>query len=213
MTSFADIWGGKSSLKLGLKDRVKLAVRGKANLKKKISEALVNLRQCVRKLTAKIGEFNALRKAAMEEAKKAFAEGDEERAKMFTNEAVFVGRLGRTLSYLKFCLELIMNRLAMALMIGDALATVEPLKRLIRIVAPLINSVMPSMGRDMSFLQEALEQLEEITNMTAGPMVPTELTSKEAADLYEAIKLSAEKDLELALPDLLNGQARKVKSS
>ena len=212
--SFSDIWGRRSSPRLSLKDSLKIAIRGKLGLRKKVLEVIVALKKCTRFLNSKIASFRSMTARALNEAKRAYLEGDEERAKMFLNEAALVKRTERLMCFLKMCLEIMVNRLEMTVAVGDVLSNVKPVLKLMKVMGPLVSAALPELQDHMIFVQDVLEQICSEAEINITSTVPVELENKEAMDLYEALKLSVEKEAELGLPELpMRGTSRKVRTS
>lgn len=200
--SFSDIWGEEGSPKLSLKDSLRLTIRGKVELRKKVIDTIVALKRCIRVLDARLNSFKAMVEKAYAEASRAYAEGDEERTKMLLNEAAMVKKTWRLMSFFGTCLRIMVSRLETIVTVGDVVSQARPVLRVVRVLSPIVSRALPELRRDLELVQNMLEQVCGEAEANITPLAPVEIESKEAMDMYEAIKLSSEKEAELSFPEL-----------
>ncbi|GEM_PF-3392126 len=208
---FAKMWDAGTPVKPSLADRIKLLVRGNAQLRKKLVETIRMLERDVRRLNATLSTYEGMQKSLENDIRAALREGQEDRARALANALAAVGRYKRVVHLMKLCFELIAARLKAVLVVGDVVSHLGPLFKMLKIVGPMVSKFMPGLESSLYQVEEVLDGLMSETDMVFEAAVPVALESKEARDILEAAKLSVEHEADLGLPDLpepdLLGQA------
>jgi len=203
MSSFSQVWGEGTLPGLSFSDKLKLLIRGKnAKLREKLTTAIRKLEKCLRALNTDIHRFDSLRNKLFQMAKEALKEGDETQARALSNEIALLDKVKGILVLLYTCLHRILTRLRLVLHMGDTVHDLGPALILMKKIAPVVASVMPSIKNEVYEVQDVLERLCDNIEGFTNDVAPVDYETSEAEAIYEAIKLSVEKDAELAFPEL-----------
>ncbi|RLI36638.1 hypothetical protein DRO60_05475, partial [Candidatus Bathyarchaeota archaeon] len=202
--SFEGMWGPKDAKlpKPTWKERLKMLLRNDVNLRQKMMNLIQTLERDVRRLNVTVNKYETLAKNLQVELLKAVREGSQERAKAISNVIHMVRQHRAVVFYMKLCFEQIAYRLRLILDIGDIMSEVGPIIKLLKHVAPLITSFTPQLQNRLYAIQDVLTSLTGMMEEVAINAMPTELESKEAADIYEAAVWTVEQESDMKLPDL-----------
>lgn len=198
---FRRMWGKKGAGKgLRLRDKLRLLIRN-ASVREKIVEMRRTLNRDVRYLETELGRFRAMEKNLTARLKKALVEGDKPIAGVLSNELVNLKRVIDVMDKIRAAFEQISMRLGLMLQVGDVATTIIEIKPAIRVIIPLVETMMPQFLNDVLQVDEFLDDIMNETEMNVGEALPTEPMSEEARQLLEALKLTVRHEEELGLPE------------
>ncbi len=206
--SFTRAWGRDDIPDLSLADKIRLAALGKGRLRKRVLETMRRLEKCSRRLGALLSRFESMEMNVKARMKEAYLNGNEVLAKALANEAANIEQAVENISLLKILFEQMVMRFNIILTVGDVTSQLGPLRKLLRVAAPMVARVMPKLTDELVNVKETLEMLAEETDMSAHQAVPVQLTSRRAADIYEALSLTVEQDEALGLPEASGRRVR-----
>jgi len=199
--SFTRAWGRDDIPDLSLADKIRLAALGKGRLRKRVLETMRRLEKCSRRLGAVLSRFESMEMNVKARMKEAYLNGNEVLAKALANEAANIEQAVENISLLKILFEQMVMRFNIILTVGDVTSQLGPLRKLLGVAAPMVAKVMPKLTEELVGVKETLEMLAGETDMSVHQAVPVQLTSKRAADIYEALSLTVERDEALGLPE------------
>ena len=201
-SSFVRAWGSGGLPKPGLADRLRMLINRNPQLRLKIVQAIRVLERDVRRLNATLERFENMEKRYEEEAKDAARAGKEDVLKALANSIAAIRNYKRVVMFMKICFELICAKLRIVLETGDVVAAVSPVSKIIKVVGPVVAKVMPQLEGSITMVRDVLDTLTNNIDFVTESVVPIELESKEARDIFEAIKLAVEQEADLALPEV-----------
>ncbi len=156
---------------------------------------IVNAIRSLERAYRKVVRYEELMKARIEEMNskmiEAIKNGEEERAKIYANEIANLKKIFRNLEKMELVLEQSMLRLKTFLALGDAVASISPVRRDLIMVLKESKEVLPMISEE---LENVIESVEEIAGEDMGTIYygGVEVIDSEARKILEEAKAIAQ---------------------
>ncbi len=156
---------------------------------------VVNAIRSIERAYRKVIRYEELMKARIEEMRarmmEAIKNGEEERAKIYANEIANLNKIYRNLEKMELVLEQSLLRLKTFLALGDAVASISPIRKDLVAVIRESKDVLPMISEE---LEDVIESVEELAGEDMGVFYYGEVgvIDSEARKILEEAKAIAQ---------------------
>ncbi len=197
--AFEKAWRGKDKT---VGQAIKKLFGREKPLKYKLGTAFYKIDSMIRRLEVYLERLKARDKELFERIVDAIISKDEARANMLANEVAEIRKIAKTLFTVQVALEHIRLRIESIREVGEIVSFLGPVVGVVKEVRSAIKSVMPTLGIELSEIQDILQE----TVLEAGALVGTGVmsipSSPEAKKILEEAKVVAEQRMKETFPSL-----------
>ncbi len=178
------------------------------HLREKLQKVIIRLHTQIERLKREEYKMEVREKELISKATDSLASGDNNRAKVYANEAAEVRKAAKVIFSSQIALERVALRLETALDIGDLAASLGSSFGVIKKIVGPLSEVMPEASEEMSSIEEEVESIMSEAEVVSSP-VTSQALSSEAEEIMKEAEALAESRVKEGFPEPPNSEASK----
>jgi len=169
-------------------------------LRQRLQRVIIRLNTQVAKLKQEEYGMEVREKGLISKATDAVAAGDQERAKIYANEAAELRKAAKTVFSTEIALERVALRLETALNLGDFAASLGSSYGIIKKVSAPLKEIMPQLSDEMASIEEEVGSLMSEAEIATSSVVGAPL-SEDAEGIMKEAEALAESRVREGFPE------------
>jgi len=170
------------------------------HLREKLQKVIIRLRTEINKLKREEATMEVREKELISKATDALSSGDQEKAKIFANEAAEVKKSAKVIFSTEIALERVALRLETALDVGDFAASLGSSFGVLKKVMGPLSEIMPEASQEISSIEEEVNSIMSEAEIATEPMTGAPL-SEDAESIMKEAEALAESRVKEGFPE------------
>jgi len=162
----------------------------RGNLREKLQKVIIRLNTEVNRLKNEEAAMEVREKELISKTTDALASGEQEKAKVYANEAAEVKKSAKVVFSTEIALERVALRLETALQLGDFAANLGSSFNVLKKVMGPLSEVMPETSQELSSIEEEVGSIMSEAQVATGTVGDVALSEDAEAIMKEAEALA-----------------------